>query len=334
MCAALLAAATATAAPYIHAHRGGALVSVKGEQRPLFPESSMPAFREAARRGFVLELDVKLSSDGRPVVFHDGTLDRTTDCEGPVASRTLRQLRKDCEIDVLGADGGERRLGPKDDRRATIPTLRQVLRLARERGVEVNIEIKNLPTDPDFDTTDGYARTVAEEVKQSAIPPSRVIFQSFLPGNLSVVQNDPYFERAGTSFLTLKSLEAAGPGIADGAGFDWISPQWPVGPGFVEEAHALGLRVVPYTVDTPADVRTATQAGVDAIVTNDPRMARRAVRDVAPQPPRMPKPPGRKACSAAAASNLATPVESCRLVSVHRVGLANLIHISRRSSPD
>ena len=277
LAATLLAAATAAASPYIHAHRGGSLTSVKGKQRPLFPESSMAAFREAARRGFVLELDVKLSADDRPVVIHDGTLDRTTDCEGPVASLTLAQLRNDCEIDVLGTNENERPLGPKDERRATIPTLRQVLKLARERGVDVNIEIKNLPTDPDFDPGSGYARTVVEEVKQSAIPPSRVIFQSFLPANLEVVEADPYFERAETSFLTLKSLEAVGPGLADGAGYDWVSPEWPLGPGYVEEAHSLGLRVVPYTVDTPADVRAATEAGVDALITNDPRMARRVV---------------------------------------------------------
>ncbi len=86
-------AATASASPYIHAHRGGALATKNGEQRPVFPESSMPAFRDTAKRGFVLEIDVKLSSDRRAVVIHDDTLDRTSDCDGPVGARTLKQLR-------------------------------------------------------------------------------------------------------------------------------------------------------------------------------------------------------------------------------------------------
>ncbi len=95
----------ASASPYVHAHRGGSLETGQGRcSGRSTPENSMPAFRAAARRGFVLELDVKLSADRRPVVIHDATLDRTTDCEGRVDSLTLAQLRKDCEIDLLGTE--------------------------------------------------------------------------------------------------------------------------------------------------------------------------------------------------------------------------------------
>ena len=305
----LLSAASAAAAPYIHAHRGGSLETVKGKQKPVQPESSMAAYRAAAKRGFVLELDVKLTADRRPVVIHDATLERTTDCEGEVAALTLAQLRNDCRLDVLGTEGNEKPIG-RNGKRAKVPTLFQVLKLARESGVDVNIEIKNIPGDPDFDGTSAYAETVAAEVKRSAIPPSQVIFQSFYPQNLAVIEGDPYFDRAETSFLTLKSLEAIGPGLADAAGYDWVSPQWPMEDGYIEDAHALGLRVVPFTLDEPADVRAATLAGVDAVITNDPRMARRVIRKAAPKPPKPPKPPRPKACRAAAANNLAPPIES------------------------
>ena len=272
---ALAGAASAPASPYVHAHRGGSLATVGGEQRPVYPESSLPAYRESARRGFVLELDVKLTADRVPVVIHDATLERTTDCEGRVDSLTFAQLRSRCELDTLGTEGAERPLDPGDERRAAVPSLRQVLKLARERGSEINLEIKNIPADPDYDPTPGYATTVAEAIKASAFPPGRLIVQSFLPQNLGVIENDPYFERAETSFLTLKSLEGAGPAIADGSGFEWVSPQWPVDQGYVSEAHALGLRVAPFTIDDATELRAATRAGVDAVITNDPRLARR-----------------------------------------------------------
>ncbi len=92
-----LAPAIASASPYIHAHRGGALKTVGGELRPAFPENSLPAFRHSAKLGFVLEMDTRITSDGRAVVMHDASLKRTTDCTGLVsgahAGRDPRGLR-------------------------------------------------------------------------------------------------------------------------------------------------------------------------------------------------------------------------------------------------
>ena len=116
--AALAGAPPAPAAPYIHAHRGGAIVKGK----PTYPENTMPAFRQAARRGFTLELDAKITADGVPVVFHDATLDRVTPCTGLLADRTFAQLRG-CKLDVLGAEDHLRQLAPSDPRRAPIPRL-------------------------------------------------------------------------------------------------------------------------------------------------------------------------------------------------------------------
>src|SRR5687768_691781 len=97
---ALCGGGQALATPYVHAHRGGSLATSSGEQAARYPENTLPAFRAAARRGFVLELDVKRTADGVPVVIHDATLDRTTDCSGRVDSITARRLAR-CEVDVL-----------------------------------------------------------------------------------------------------------------------------------------------------------------------------------------------------------------------------------------
>lgn len=307
--AALATAPVAEATPYVHAHRGGPLETVDGVQKPRYPEATMPAFRNAARRGFVLELDVKLSSDRVPVVIHDATLDRTTDCEGRVDQRTAAAIRA-CEVDVLGTADVTRRLPEGHPRRSRVPRLAQLLRFARRAGAELNLEVKNVPTDPDFDPTGAFAERVAEEIRASGFPPSRLIVQSFWPPNLAPFESDPYFELAATSLLTLAEMNAGGPAAADAAGQEWVSPGWPVDQAYVSGAHALGLQVVPYTLDDRAAIEDAARRGVDAVISNDPRLARRALRAVAPAEPKPPPPPSRAACRAARASRLARPVRA------------------------
>src|SRR5919108_5991533 len=99
---ALASATPALAAPGIHAHRGGSVLNGV----PTFPENTMPAFENAARAGWVLELDAKLTQDGVPVVMHDPTLVRTTNCTGEVRDRTRAALAA-CRADVLGSPGGQ-----------------------------------------------------------------------------------------------------------------------------------------------------------------------------------------------------------------------------------
>ena len=58
------------------------------------PENSLPAFRAAAEKGYGVELDVQLSSDGHVVVFHDDTLDRVCGVRGNVVEFTLAELQQ------------------------------------------------------------------------------------------------------------------------------------------------------------------------------------------------------------------------------------------------
>ncbi|MBK8295103.1 MAG: glycerophosphodiester phosphodiesterase family protein [Solirubrobacterales bacterium] len=130
----IVGAAPTAASPYIHAHRGGDLEN----GAPSAPENSMAAFEASAEHGFVLELDVKLTSDNVPVVIHDGTLDRTTTCSGPVADKSLAELAE-CRIDVTGSEDNSKPLTSKDPAKTLIPTLSQVLVLIRKSGVTANI---------------------------------------------------------------------------------------------------------------------------------------------------------------------------------------------------
>jgi glycerophosphoryl diester phosphodiesterase len=231
----------------IQAHRGGTLIN--GKQ--VFAEESLAAYRHSAKYGFVFEVDAKLTSDRVPVAVHDATLDRTTSCTGEVRSFTLGALRR-C--------------------RPRIATIAEVLELARVTGSKVNLEIKNVPTDPDFDATSAYANQVMTVVLASGLPREQLLIQSFLPTNLDVAKRR--LPRVPTSLLTLNSspdvIEAAQP-------YDWISPQWPASKSFVTAAHRADHPVVPYTLNRAAEVRAAARANVDAVITDDPLMAARAL---------------------------------------------------------
>ena len=263
-----LAPAAQAAVPGVQAHRGGAVLAGV----PAFGEETMPAFRNAAEElHVVLELDTKLTADGVPVVIHDDTLERTTNCEGLVADRTLADLAP-CMVDTLGVpisdDDPERVVAPEPQ---PIATLAEVLAFAKAVGIGINLEIKNVVTDDDYDPTPAYANRVMDVVLESGIPASQVIIQSFMPDNLDVAEDR--MPEAEFSLLSLAQTNDLAIDFASARGWNWVSPQWPIDAAYVERAHGSNLKVVPYTLNEPEDVATASEVGVDAVITDDPLMA-------------------------------------------------------------
>ena len=116
--------------PLFFAHRGGSALA---------PENTMPAYENGMRYGAdALELDVHYCRDGDIVVFHDETLDRTTNGSGPLAALTLGELRRLDAGYHFTPDGGA--TYPWRGKGVTIPTLREVFeRFPRTR---INIEMK------------------------------------------------------------------------------------------------------------------------------------------------------------------------------------------------
>ena len=264
-----VAAPAQAATPQIHAHRGGTVLNGK----PKYAEESIRAYKQAARNDFVLEVDAKLTEDGVPVAIHDATLDRTTNCTGEVRTFTYVELSS-CRTDVLGSPGSPlptrpaRRLEP-------IPRIADVLSYARTAGAVVNLEIKNVPTDPDYDSTPAFANRVMDAVIASRIPRSQLIVQSFTADNLDVaVQRLP---GVATSLLSIQAINEAYLQVAFDRDYDIISPEWPVTADYVRRAHANGLDVIPFTLDSAADVRAARAARVDELITDDPLAAARAM---------------------------------------------------------
>ena len=109
-----------------YAHRG-----LHGEIDGVFyAENSLSAFRRAKEFGFGIELDVRLSSDGEVVVFHDDVLDRVTNGKGKVKDYTAKELS---ELSLMGTADG-------------VPTLREVLSLI-DGAVPLLVELKETGSD-------------------------------------------------------------------------------------------------------------------------------------------------------------------------------------------
>lgn len=112
----------------IVAHRGG--WKENGVIR--WAENSRAGVRHSIGLGVeIVELDVRMSGDGEFVVMHDSGLERTTDCKGEVAARTLAELRT-CHLVVEGS-------GEVTDE--VVPTLAEMLTVAKG-NVLVNIDNK------------------------------------------------------------------------------------------------------------------------------------------------------------------------------------------------
>lgn len=130
-------------------------------------ENSPAAIDRAVRAGYGIEIDLQLSADGVPMVFHDETLDRLTAERGPVRARTAREL-------------GDIRLNGSEDR---IPTLAQVLgRIAG--AVPLLIELK------DQSGGLGQGGTALEEATTRALADytGDVAVMSFNPNMMAAMQ--------------------------------------------------------------------------------------------------------------------------------------------------
>lgn len=213
-----------------------------------FPENTLLAFERAIARGAdALELDVRGSADGVPVVIHDATVDRTTSGTGSVASLTLPALQ------ALDAGRGQR-----------IPTLREVL--ARfGSATPLIIEIKAAEC----------AERVARLIEYFGLEQS-VLVGSFHRAALAPFARPP-FCRAATRAETGWCLAISRVGLA---------PRRPVYQAFtvperhgwlrivdrrfVRAAHRRGIPVHVWTVNEPAHAARLRRLGVNGIITNNP----------------------------------------------------------------
>ena len=111
------------------------------------PENSLEAISECIRLGVdLVEIDVRLTADGIPVLFHDETVDRTTNGFGPIDKFDLDSVRK---LRLLKGAGGEEATLTGE----RVPTLEEALALTKG-NILVNLDVKSDVFDKIMQNTD------------------------------------------------------------------------------------------------------------------------------------------------------------------------------------
>jgi glycerophosphoryl diester phosphodiesterase len=220
-------------------HRGAAALA---------PENTLAALMKGLACADAVEVDVRLSEDGVPVVIHDATLERTTNGQGPVRSRSLEELRS------LDAGDGER-----------IPTLAEVLALVKGRTLLI-VELKMPDTaEPALDAVraSGHRNVLVVSFHPEALDRSRAAQDTVKTGLIVRDVGEDTVERAislGAAVLLPR--------------FDSVSHD------LIAAAHRAGLSVFVWTLAGDEEYRRAAAIGADGVATNDPCAARRFFIDL------------------------------------------------------
>jgi glycerophosphoryl diester phosphodiesterase len=214
-------------------------------------ENTLDAIDGAARQGaHGVEVDLRRTADGAVAIRHDPTL--------PDGRLVAGLARKELP--------------------AWVPTLDGVLGACAGFDL-VNLEIKNWPGEPDFDPHESVAGAVVDSLRDAGALRAHVLVSSFhLPTIDRIRQLDP---QLATGWLTI-NLPVAVPMLEALAerGHRAVHPHHAFVDGaLVEAAHHLGLAVNTWTVDEPERIRTLRDLGADAVITNVPEVAVRALTE-------------------------------------------------------
>jgi glycerophosphoryl diester phosphodiesterase len=278
----------------IQGHRGA---------RALFPENTLEGFIAAAQLGVTaFELDVGMTADRVVVVIHDLTLnpDIARDAGGTwlaAPGPTVWSLRY---ADLSRYDVGRLRPGsrtaslfpaqqPHDG--ARVPTLAAVL--AALPAARFTIEVKTDPAHPDSSASAPVLADATLAVVDAAGAAGRVTIEAFdwrVQRHIRRLRRDirlAWLTRAQTVGdpslwwdLPVSTTSVAAVVAAEG-GPIWTPDHAGLTQAEVDEAHALGLSVLPWTVNRPADMRRLIDWGVDGLISDQPDLAMRVAADTA-----------------------------------------------------
>lgn len=234
------------------AHRGGA---------KLAPENTMAAFRAALEDwdADLLEVDARLSRDGRVVLIHDGTVDRTCGGGGAVSDMEWAELEAlDAGYHFTDLEGRQtfRGMGVK------IPLLEEVLEAFPRARVNVEAKVPEV-AGPIVELIKRYSAEERVLVAAERERARRSVQGYVGPWGASREQIFAFWLRARTGFMRGYT-----------APFDILQvPEvWNgirvVSPAFVQAAHAINIPVQVWTVDDGEDMHRLLDWGVDGIQTD------------------------------------------------------------------
>lgn len=231
------------------------------------PENTMEAFRAAIELGSEgFELDVHRTSDGHVVVFHDDTLDRTTDGSGTVHTRSLEELQALDAGFRFSPDGG--RSFPFRGAGVRIPTLAEVLE--GFPGIPIIIEIKQVspPLEEDLARLlreNGAAeRCLVFSLEQSPLTRYRDL-EPEQPTGFGPEDVSEFLRRLGSDAWVDYRPQA----VAFAVPPTWHGTQIVSRP-FVDAAHGFGCEVYVWTVNEPREMEALLELGVDGLITDFP----------------------------------------------------------------
>ena len=236
--------------PLVIGHRGNAGPA---------PANTLVGYEQAINMGLdMIEVDVRVTSDGELVLIHDDKVDDTTNGQGRVDSMTLPEIRR--------LDAGSWKSGEYAGQR--VPTLAEALELARGR-IRVSLDLKDERAIPrmahavsDADMFDevvvcGCDVRWAEAVRR--VEP-RFSITLNMDSDMKALADTDY-----ARFTEAYIAQAADAGLAALNMSDrYITAE------LVREAHQHCLPVWAWTVDDPVDIRRVVAMGVDAIYSNWP----------------------------------------------------------------
>lgn len=268
----------------IQGHRGA-----RGDR----PENSLSAFRYATEIGVpTLEMDVVVSADSQIVVSHEPWMSRDL-CLLPdgrrIAEDSARAIvlftlpyeqiaRYDCgSLPNEGFPDQIREPGPKPLLSDVIDAAEELAAKMDRPAVRYNIETKSNPSSdglyhPDPET---FVTLLVDVLTRTGIL-DRTTVQSFDVRTLQVLHARGI--AVTTSFLIDGSKPLAAHLHALGFTPDILSPHRAiVSPALVDSAHSLGMKVVPWTINVPAEMRRQIAYGIDGLITDFPAVAMQLV---------------------------------------------------------
>lgn len=245
-------------AVWVIAHRGSSKDA---------PENTLAAFELAIEQGAdMIELDVQLTKDGQIVAFHDKTLKRTTNGEGKLSNYTLAELK---QLDAGSWFDDYRFMGEP------IPTLREVLALCAGK-IMLNIEIKKYAIDRQQDQMERQLLALLQEYEMVR----HTMISSF--NTLTLIRLKEMEPRLSTALLygnTVRTNLRPKIPIYGYQAYQLVLKARAdslnirknlVTRGFLKRSRETGVRIHPFTVDTPKLMKKLILRQVNGIITNDP----------------------------------------------------------------
>lgn len=228
------------------------------------PENTLTGFNHLRRLGLRgVELDIQVAGDGSLVVIHDDTVDRTTNATGHLRQFDAAQLAL--------LDACHHRMYPDETRGEIswpvaegIPTLREVLEvLADFQHIQLEVKARE-PVD-----VEAVIRQLPGLCQHFG---HRVITTSFNTGYLAGIRREaPWISRG---LLVESDFKEDMVELAIELGCLSIGPHFShCTPELVASAHRSGIRISPWTVNAPEDMRRLHALGVDSLITDYPSLA-------------------------------------------------------------